>query len=172
MASPAVGCAFPVTVTRSVPSRSTATRRVSVGVSRVSPDLNVTGAREGSSTSRRGAAHVSIDSGAKGRVFFKSLGTFKTECGVKTEICVQVDIVTVRLTIITKWYFVSPVACQCTHVGNNCDANTGQCICPPNTIGERCDRCAPNHWGHDIIEGCKVGCYHICNSSLQFYSFV
>ncbi|XP_074541079.1 laminin subunit alpha-2 [Halichoeres trimaculatus] len=49
--------------------------------------------------------------------------------------------------------------CQCSHLGNNCDANTGQCICPPNTIGERCDRCAPNHWGHDITTGCKeCGC--------------
>ncbi|XP_056150110.1 laminin subunit alpha-2 [Lampris incognitus] len=49
--------------------------------------------------------------------------------------------------------------CQCSHVGNNCDANTGQCICPPNTVGERCDRCAPNHWGHDITTGCKeCGC--------------
>ncbi|XP_049913534.1 laminin subunit alpha-2 isoform X1 [Epinephelus moara] len=49
--------------------------------------------------------------------------------------------------------------CQCSHVGNNCDANTGQCICPPNTIGERCDHCAPNHWGHDIVTGCKpCGC--------------
>ncbi|XP_069017691.1 laminin subunit alpha-2 [Embiotoca jacksoni] len=49
--------------------------------------------------------------------------------------------------------------CECSHVGNNCDANTGQCICPPNTIGERCDRCAPNHWGHDIMAGCKeCGC--------------
>uniref|UniRef100_A0A673CW12 Basement membrane-specific heparan sulfate proteoglycan core protein n=1 Tax=Sphaeramia orbicularis TaxID=375764 RepID=A0A673CW12_9TELE len=49
--------------------------------------------------------------------------------------------------------------CQCSHVGDNCDANTGQCICPPNTIGERCDRCAPNHWGHDITTGCKeCGC--------------
>ncbi|CAJ1078287.1 laminin subunit alpha-2 isoform X2 [Xyrichtys novacula] len=49
--------------------------------------------------------------------------------------------------------------CQCSHLGDNCDANTGQCICPPNTIGERCDRCAPNHWGHDITTGCKeCGC--------------
>ncbi|XP_061560847.1 laminin subunit alpha-2 isoform X5 [Phycodurus eques] len=49
--------------------------------------------------------------------------------------------------------------CLCSHVGNNCDANTGQCICPPNTLGERCDRCAPNHWGHDIMTGCKeCGC--------------
>ncbi|XP_055005634.1 LOW QUALITY PROTEIN: laminin subunit alpha-2 [Boleophthalmus pectinirostris] len=49
--------------------------------------------------------------------------------------------------------------CDCSHVGDNCDANTGQCICPPNTMGERCDRCAPNHWGHDITTGCKeCGC--------------
>ncbi len=54
-------------------------------------------------------------------------------------------------------------ACQCAHVGNNCDANTGQCICPPNTVGERCDKCAPNHWGHDISSGCKVR--HILLSS-------
>ncbi|XP_077949204.1 laminin subunit alpha-2 isoform X3 [Gasterosteus aculeatus] len=49
--------------------------------------------------------------------------------------------------------------CNCSHVGNNCDTNTGQCICPPNTIGGRCDYCSPNHWGHDIITGCKAcGC--------------
>ncbi|KAF3850087.1 hypothetical protein F7725_019806 [Dissostichus mawsoni] len=37
----------------------------------------------------------------------------------------------------------STVMKPCSHVGNNCDTNTGQCICPPNTIGERCDHCAP-----------------------------
>uniref|UniRef100_A0A8C7Z5D4 Basement membrane-specific heparan sulfate proteoglycan core protein n=1 Tax=Oryzias sinensis TaxID=183150 RepID=A0A8C7Z5D4_9TELE len=59
-------------------------------------------------------------------------------------------------------------ACQCSHVGNNCDANTGQCICPPNTIGERCDRCAPNHWGHDITTGCKeCGCNAVGSLSQQ-----
>ncbi|XP_065124896.1 laminin subunit alpha-2 isoform X2 [Paramisgurnus dabryanus] len=58
--------------------------------------------------------------------------------------------------------------CQCTHVGNNCDANTGQCICPPNTIGERCDRCAPNHWGHDITTGCKAcGCNALGSTTQQ-----
>ncbi|XP_071323557.1 laminin subunit alpha-2 isoform X2 [Trachinotus anak] len=60
------------------------------------------------------------------------------------------------------------IPCQCSHVGDNCDANTGQCICPPNTIGERCDRCAPNHWGHDIITGCKdCGCNPIGSVSQQ-----
>ncbi|XP_061125977.1 laminin subunit alpha-2 isoform X2 [Syngnathus typhle] len=58
--------------------------------------------------------------------------------------------------------------CLCSHVGNNCDANTGQCICPPNTLGERCDRCAPNHWGHDIMTGCKeCGCSVVGSVSQQ-----
>lgn len=65
-------------------------------------------------------------------------------------------------------------ACQCAHVGNNCDANTGQCICPPNTVGERCDKCAPNHWGHDISSGCKVRLIsplHSCLLSLCIFIF-
>ncbi|XP_006885094.1 PREDICTED: laminin subunit alpha-2-like [Elephantulus edwardii] len=52
-------------------------------------------------------------------------------------------------------------ACDCAHLGNNCDPKTGRCICPPNTIGERCSKCAPNTWGHSIVSGCKV-----CNCSL------
>lgn len=47
-------------------------------------------------------------------------------------------------------------ACDCSHLGNNCDPKTGQCICPPNTIGERCSECVPNTWGHSIVTGCKV----------------
>lgn len=47
-------------------------------------------------------------------------------------------------------------ACECSHLGNNCDPHTGRCICPPNTTGNRCEKCVPNHWGHDIISGCKV----------------
>lgn len=47
-------------------------------------------------------------------------------------------------------------ACDCSHLGNNCDPKTGQCICPPNTIGEKCSECVPNTWGHSIVTGCKV----------------
>ncbi|KAH0622297.1 hypothetical protein JD844_024476 [Phrynosoma platyrhinos] len=47
-------------------------------------------------------------------------------------------------------------SCECSHLGNNCDPITGRCICPPNTVGQRCEKCAPNHWGHDIISGCKM----------------
>uniref|UniRef100_A0A2K6U8T7 Laminin subunit alpha-2 n=1 Tax=Saimiri boliviensis boliviensis TaxID=39432 RepID=A0A2K6U8T7_SAIBB len=51
-------------------------------------------------------------------------------------------------------------ACECAHLGNNCDPKTGRCICPPNTIGEKCSKCAPNTWGHSITTGCKA-----CNCS-------
>ncbi|XP_039180622.1 laminin subunit alpha-2 isoform X7 [Crotalus tigris] len=46
--------------------------------------------------------------------------------------------------------------CECSHLGNNCDPHSGRCICPPNTTGNRCEKCVPNHWGHDIISGCKA----------------
>ncbi|TEA36180.1 hypothetical protein DBR06_SOUSAS7510018, partial [Sousa chinensis] len=51
-------------------------------------------------------------------------------------------------------------ACDCSHLGNNCDPKTGRCICPPNTIGEKCSKCVPNTWGHSITTGCKP-----CNCS-------
>nr|XP_055247607.1 laminin subunit alpha-2 isoform X7 [Gorilla gorilla gorilla] len=51
-------------------------------------------------------------------------------------------------------------ACECSHLGNNCDPKTGRCICPPNTVGEKCSKCAPNTWGHSITTGCKA-----CNCS-------
>ncbi|XP_037698911.1 laminin subunit alpha-2 isoform X2 [Choloepus didactylus] len=52
-------------------------------------------------------------------------------------------------------------ACDCSHLGNNCDPKSGRCICPPNTIGEKCSKCAPNTWGHSITSGCKI-----CNCSV------
>ncbi|XP_044280734.1 laminin subunit alpha-2 isoform X5 [Varanus komodoensis] len=58
--------------------------------------------------------------------------------------------------------------CECAHLGNNCDPHTGRCICPPNTVGKKCDKCAPNHWGHDIISGCKAcDCSIVGSLSLQ-----
>ncbi|XP_072852967.2 laminin subunit alpha-2 [Pogona vitticeps] len=58
--------------------------------------------------------------------------------------------------------------CECSHLGNNCDPHTGRCICPPNTVGPRCEKCAANHWGHDIISGCKpCDCSVVGSLSLQ-----
>lgn len=56
-ASVQVECVPRVTVTLLVPSHLTVMKPVSVAVSRVSPDPNVTGAHEDSLTSRRAAAH-------------------------------------------------------------------------------------------------------------------
>uniref|UniRef100_A0A8C8SMW2 Laminin subunit alpha 2 n=1 Tax=Pelusios castaneus TaxID=367368 RepID=A0A8C8SMW2_9SAUR len=59
-------------------------------------------------------------------------------------------------------------ACECPHLGNNCDPVTGRCVCPPNTIGEKCDKCAPNYWGHDIVSGCKAcDCSEVGSLSFQ-----
>lgn len=66
MASPQVECVSRVTVTRLVLSHLTVMKMVSVGVSQASADPNVTVAHEDFSTSRRAAAHVSIDSGVEG----------------------------------------------------------------------------------------------------------
>ena len=62
-------------------------------------------------------------------------------------------------TLYHFFFFFNPFtceACDCSHLGNNCDPKTGRCICPPNTIGEKCSKCAPRTWGHSITTGCKV----------------
>ncbi|XP_036269558.1 laminin subunit alpha-2 isoform X2 [Pipistrellus kuhlii] len=59
-------------------------------------------------------------------------------------------------------------ACDCSHLGNNCDPKTGRCICPPNTIGDQCSQCAPNTWGHSIVSGCKAcNCSTVGSSDFQ-----
>ncbi|XP_043081584.1 laminin subunit alpha-1 [Puntigrus tetrazona] len=50
--------------------------------------------------------------------------------------------------------------CDCAHTHGNCDADTGECICPPHTHGPKCEECEEDHWGHDGVSGCKA-----CNCS-------
>ncbi|XP_059055423.1 laminin subunit alpha [Achroia grisella] len=46
-------------------------------------------------------------------------------------------------------------ACICDLLGmDHCDPSTGTCICRPGVIGEKCDLCAPDHWGLDSGYGC------------------
>ena len=56
--------------------------------------------------------------------------------------------------------FLFPTACVCNLLGTDreagdCDIQTGQCPCLPNVIGQRCDRCAPNHWKIASGLGCE-----------------
>ncbi|KAM9308338.1 laminin subunit alpha-1 [Gastrophryne carolinensis] len=58
--------------------------------------------------------------------------------------------------------------CDCEHTHNNCDAQTGACICPPHTHGAKCEHCDANYWGHDSELGClECNCSREGSSSLQ-----
>ncbi|XP_052398153.1 laminin subunit alpha-1 isoform X2 [Carassius gibelio] len=46
--------------------------------------------------------------------------------------------------------------CDCAHTHGNCHADTGECICPPHTLGLKCEECEEGHWGHDGVSGCKA----------------
>lgn len=49
----------------------------------------------------------------------------------------------------------SSQACICDEIGmERCDASTGTCVCRSGVIGEKCDRCAPDHWGLNSGQGC------------------
>ena len=44
----------------------------------------------------------------------------------------------------------------CPAPGQVCDPVTGECVCPPNTIGEKCEGCAKNSWNYDAYRGCTL----------------
>lgn len=49
------------------------------------------------------------------------------------------------------------IECEpCKSSGHICDPETGECVCPPNTEGEYCQRCTSSSWGYDPYLGCKV----------------
>ncbi|XP_051970169.1 laminin subunit alpha-1 [Xyrauchen texanus] len=58
--------------------------------------------------------------------------------------------------------------CDCAHTHGNCNASTGECICPPHTHGLKCEECQEYHWGHDPVSGCKAcDCSVVGSSSSQ-----
>ncbi|CAK9294069.1 unnamed protein product [Gordionus sp. m RMFG-2023] len=54
----------------------------------------------------------------------------------------------------------SSIACRpcpkCRSKYHMCDRLTGVCKCPPNTMGEKCDKCLPYTWKYDSKYGCKA----------------
>ncbi|KAG1934305.1 laminin subunit alpha-1 [Pimephales promelas] len=58
--------------------------------------------------------------------------------------------------------------CDCAHTHGNCNAETGECICPPHTHGPKCEECEEGHWGHDGVSGCKAcDCSPVGSNSSQ-----
>lgn len=50
--------------------------------------------------------------------------------------------------------------CDCDKCGmEKCDNYNGLCVCQPNVEGEKCDRCAVNHYGFGT---CKVSVLTLC----------
>ncbi|XP_060087236.1 laminin subunit beta-3 [Heteronotia binoei] len=48
--------------------------------------------------------------------------------------------------------------CACNILGSRkvpCDDETGRCFCLPNVMGDKCDKCAANHWKIASGEGCQ-----------------
>ena len=60
-----------------------------------------------------------------------------------------------------------PSECDCAHTHGSCHRDTGECICPPHTEGEKCETCEEGYWGHDPVSGCKVPWDTFCNLSLS-----
>lgn len=58
--------------------------------------------------------------------------------------------------------------CVCDKLGTeNCDSYSGTCHCYPNVIGEKCDRCEPDHFGFESGRGCTACDCAVASNSTQ-----
>ena len=46
--------------------------------------------------------------------------------------------------------------CGCQGENKVCEVMSGQCTCPPNTVGRTCDQCNHTFWGWNETLGCQV----------------
>lgn len=44
----------------------------------------------------------------------------------------------------------------CPAPGQVCDPVTGDCVCPPNTVGDVCENCTKNAWNYHPLKGCVL----------------
>ena len=84
-------------------------------------------------------------------VIIAQMGPFMTEA--------VVTVIFSRLTLLVT--IRSFIDCSCPKNSSSgiqlpCDPFSGQCACPPNTVGLHCDMCANGTWDLDIDVGCKV----------------
>ena len=74
------------------------------------------------------------------------------------------------MTRVSTDYCCTISACNCYSDNKVCNVTTGECSCPPNVEGKRCDTCKALHWGMNRTTGCKVGhsliniCFSTCSS--------
>lgn len=72
--------------------------------------------------------------------------------------CPVLPIATSLFSIVPLRFLCLATECKpCTKPGHICDPNTGECICPPNTEGPRCERCVTDAYDFNNTKGCKVG---------------
>ncbi|KAL9980332.1 hypothetical protein ACROYT_G008904 [Oculina patagonica] len=64
-----------------------------------------------------------------------------------------------------------PLKCRCNVLGSRatvCDEFGGQCLCRPNVVGRRCDRCKLGHSGYPRCRRC--GCHEVGSVSQSCFS--
>ena len=81
-----------------------------------------------------------------------------SNCGIKHEHVIYKTLTTL---------FLSTSECGCQGENKVCDVITGQCTCPPNTVGRTCDQCNHTFWGWNETLGCQVT---LC--SVMFLAFI
>ena len=70
------------------------------------------------------------------------------------------------VSVTTHSHVLISSECGCDGQNKVCDAVSGQCVCPPNTIGRTCDQCNHTFWSWNETAGCQVmiftSFYNVC----------
>ena len=84
--------------------------------------------------------------------------------------------VQMTVSVTTHSHVLISSECGCDGQNKVCDAVSGQCVCPPNTIGRTCDQCNHTFWSWNETAGCQVMiftsfcnvCIEIMNNMVKF----